>query len=371
MTEKIDIAEATEIILSDESITVAGAEISESDPEAVVTLVLNGVDINCDIAPAVIFYNVYECGSTEEADATNTVDTTAAGANVYILDGTDNNITGSHVARIYESYVLNEEGTEVVDSKKLHKYDAAFYSKMTMNVDGAENTRGVLNIDADNEGLDSELHLTINGGNINIESGNDGINTNEDGISVTTLNGGTLTAEANSTSMDGGIDSDMGIYINGGTVYATGNMLDLISESSQNYVVMGFAQSQQAGSSYELKNEANEVVASYTPGNNFSYMIMSNADISEGTYTFWQGETQLAGMEGEGGGMMMPGGFDISQMPEGMEIPKGMEIPEDFDPSQMPQNGGRPEMVRCQREWRFQKVLLHPRCRKMAKCLRV
>lgn len=342
MTEKIDIAEATEIILSDESITVAGAEISESDPEAVVTLVLNGVDINCDIAPAVIFYNVYECGSTEEADATNTVDTTAAGANVYILDGTDNNITGSHVARIYESYVLNEEGTEVVDSKKLHKYDAAFYSKMTMNVDGAENTRGVLNIDADNEGLDSELHLTINGGNINIESGNDGINTNEDGISVTTLNGGTLTAEANSTSMDGGIDSDMGIHINGGTVYATGNMLDRISESSQNYVVMGFAQSQQAGSSYELKNEENEVVASYTPGNNFSYMIMSNADISEGTYTFWQGETQLAGMEGEGGGMMMPGGFDISQMPEGMEIPKGMDIPEDFDPSQMPQNGGRP-----------------------------
>lgn len=440
VTEKIDIAGATEIILSDESITVAGIEISESDadavykandivyyeaghdftygegtadeahtedeanahtvvhitepgmylvsgelskgqiavdlgedaeenPEAVVTLVLNGVDINCDVAPAVIFYNVYECGSTEEADATNNVDTTAAGANVYILDSTENNITGSHVARIYKSYVLNEEGTEVVDSKKLHKYDAAFYSKMTMNVDGAENTRGVLNIDADNEGLDSELHLTINGGNINIESGNDGINTNEDGISVTTLNGGnlnikvtgetgegdgidsngwlvinggTLTAEANSTSMDGGIDSDKGIHINGGTVYATGNMLDRISESSQNYVVMGFAQSQQTGSSYELKNEADEIVASYTPGNNFSYMIMSNADIIDGTYTFWQGETQLAGMEDQGGIMMMPGGFDMSQMQEEIEMPEGMEMPEDFDPSQMPENGGRP-----------------------------
>ena len=31
---------------------------------AVVTLILNGVDITCTVAPAVIFYNVYECGST-------------------------------------------------------------------------------------------------------------------------------------------------------------------------------------------------------------------------------------------------------------------------------------------------------------------
>ena len=416
--EKINIEEATEIVLSDDSITVAGEEISEAEteavykandivyyeavhdftygegtedeahtadeakahtvvhitepgmysvsgqlskgqiavdlgedaeenPDAVVTLVMNGADINCDVAPAVIFYNVYECGSTEEADATNTVDTTSAGANVYIMNGTENNITGSHVARIYESYELNEEGTEVVDSKKLHKYDAAFYSKMTMNVDGAENTTGVLNINADNEGLDSELHLTINGGNINIASGNDGINTNEDGISVTTVNGGNLTikvtgdtgegdgidsngwlvinggtviAEACSTSMDGGIDSDMGIHINGGSVYATGNMIDPISESKQNYAVMNFAQTQKSGSSYELKNENNDVVGSYTPENNFSVMILSTAEMAEGTYTFWQGEIQLAGMEGQFGGMMRPGNME---MPEGMTPPPG------------------------------------------------
>ena len=179
---------------------------------------------------------------------------------------------------------------------------------------------------------------TLNGGNLNIKvTGETGEGDGIDSNGWLVINGGTLTAEANSTSMDGGIDSDMGIHINGGTVYATGNMLDRISESSQNYVVMGFAQSQQAGASYELKNDANEVVASYTSGNNFSYMIMSNVNISEGTYTFWQGETQLAGMEGQGGGMMMPGGFDMSQMPEGMEMPEG------FDPSQMPENGEMPE----------------------------
>ncbi len=348
--------------LSKGQIAVDLGEEAEEDPNAVVTLVLNGVDINCDIAAAVIFYNVYECGSTEATDAKSDVDTATAGANVYIMNGTKNNITGSHVARIYESYELNEEGTEVVDNKKLHKYDGAFYSKMSMNVDGAENTTGTLNITADNEGLDSELHLTINGGNINIISGNDGINTNEDGISVTTVNGGnlnihvdgstgegdgidsngwlvfnggTVTSEACSNSADAGIDSDMGIIINGGYVSATGNMLDQISESKQNYVVMSFSERQSAGATYQLKNEKDEVVVSATPGNDFTYLIFSKSDLSEETYTFWRDNVQLQGSAGQMtfGGMGRQGG----QMPEGMEMPEngkmpeGMEMPEGMD----------------------------------------
>ena len=37
-------------------------EDAETDPDAVVTLILNGVDITCTVAPAIIFYRVYECG---------------------------------------------------------------------------------------------------------------------------------------------------------------------------------------------------------------------------------------------------------------------------------------------------------------------
>src|SRR5699024_9580957 len=119
-----------------------------------------------------------ECGSTDEETASETVDTSAAGANVLIADGTLNHITGSYVARIYDpdSVVLSEDGTEVAESSKLHKYDGAFYSRMSMNVDGGEMGTGVLDITAENEGLDTELHLTVNGGIINITSGNDGIN---------------------------------------------------------------------------------------------------------------------------------------------------------------------------------------------------
>ena len=184
-------------------------EDAAEDPDAVVTLILDNVDITCTVAPAVIFYNVYECGSTDLETAQAVVDTTAAGANVILAEGSVNNVTGSHVARIYK------EGT----TKKLHKYDGAFYSKMSMNISG----EGTLNITADNEGLDTELHLTINGGVININSQDDGINTNEDGVSVTTINGGTMTIQGGLGSEGDGIDSNGFLVINGGTVWTTAN----------------------------------------------------------------------------------------------------------------------------------------------------
>jgi len=341
-----------------------------SNPEARVTLILDGADIKCSVASAVIFYNVYECGDKD--NATKDVDTSKAGANVIIADDSVNNINGSHVARIYKSYELNEEGTEVIDNKKLHKYDAAFYSKMTMNVNGGTKGTGELNIVADNEGLDSELHLTINGGNINITSGNDGINTNEDGISVTTINGGNLkinvtgsTGEGDGIdsngwlvinggsvitsacgfSGDAGIDSDMGIHINGGTVMASGNMLDRISESSQNYAVFTFVSSQKGGENYTLKNEKNKDVLEVTPENDFSILILSNENLKEGKYTLWKGDTQLSGYSSKNGIRSFGGGNMIK--PEGMEKPEeGATPPEGFtkpDGTRRPEGFNKPE----------------------------
>ncbi len=345
-------------------------ENAETDPNAVVTLILNNVNITCTVAPAVIFYNVYECGSDDEETAKKDVDTSKAGANVIIADGTENIITGSHVAKIYKSYELNKDGTEVVDSKKLHKYDAAFYSKKTMNIDGGEYGDGILHIKADNEGLDSELHLTINGGSIDIISGNDGINTNEDNVSVTTVNGGILNilcdgstgegdgidsngwlvingglviSQACATSGDAGIDSDLGIYINGGSVIASGNMLDRIAGGEQTYAVFNFASRQVGDSAYILKNSENKVVGDYAPTNDFTYLLIAGDELTPGDYTFWQGDTQLSAstMDNIQGGMpqgerpQMPNG----ETPEGMtppEMPNG-ETPEEFTPPEIPQ----------------------------------
>ena len=347
--------------LSAGQIAVDLGEDAKKDPNAVVTLVLNGMDITCTVAPGVIFYNVYECGTTDESKATMEVDTAKAGANVVIADGTQNKVNGAYVAKIYKSVELSEDGTEVEDSKKLHKYDGAFYSKMSMNISGGEKGDGKLDITATNEGLDSELHLTLLGGNINIRSGNDGINTNEDNISVTTVKGGTLnitvtgqtgegdgidsngwlvidggavTASACATSGDAGIDADKGVYIRGGTVVAAGNMLDRF-EAVQTSALFCFNGRQTGGETYTLK-QGEKTVMTATPENAFQYLILSAPDLTEGVYQLYQGDTQLTGAAGGMQGGKPMGG----EAPEGMERP---EKPEEMEHPEKPEGMERPD----------------------------
>lgn len=370
---------------------------AKKDPNAVVTLVLNGVDITCEVAPAVIFYNVYECGTDDTEKASKDVDTSDAGANVIIADGTINTVNGSYVEKIYKpnSVVLSDDKTEVEDADKLHKYDGAFYSKRSMNIFGGKENTGILNIKAENEGLDSEMHLTINGGDIQIESGNDGINTNEDGVSVTTVNGGKLTinvtgetgegdgidsngwlvinagtvvAAACSNSADAGVDSDMGIHINGGTVIATGHMLDRIEDGGQNYAVFNFAQKQTGSETITMKDQSGKVILETKPENAYSILIFSGPNLKAGSYTLWSNEKQLAGSSGGmmGGPGMGPDGMDRPERPDNMQPPaddgqplegfaphEGGNPTEEFIPPQggtppegftPPEGGNRPEM---------------------------
>lgn len=362
--------------LSKGQIAIDLGEDAENDPAAKVTLILNGLDITCEVAPAIIFYNVYECGSTDEDKASFDIDTSAAGANIIIADNSLNTVKGSYVARIYkpDSVVLNESKTEVEDAKKLHKYDGAFYSRMSMNIAGGEQNNGILNIIAENEGLDSELHLTINGGKINIESGNDGINTNEDGISVTTINGGELTinvtgntgegdgidsngwlvinggqvtAAACSDSADAGIDSDMGIYINGGTVIASGHMLDRIEDGGQTYAVFSFTQKQAGGNMLSLKDENGSIVSEMMPDNSYSILIFSSPELTEGIYTLWNNDKQLAaGSENMMGRPNMKPDMQPDMRPDNSKwdkLPDNMQPPtESFEPKELPDGATPP-----------------------------
>lgn len=280
---------------------------AKTNPGAVVTLILDGVDISCTVAPAVIFYRVYECDTewvdyddqeTDNYISTPTMDTTQAGANVILADGSINNINGSYVALIYQ------EGT----TDKLHKYDGAFYSKMSMNIGCEDKGTGVLNITGKNEGLDSELHLTINGGIINIQAENDGINTNQDGVSVTTINDGTLRINAglgaegdgidsngylvinggsvytmaNESSPDGGIDADGDILLNGGYIIATGTRNDWVSpDSAQQYIELSFASTLPAGSSIELTDPDGKEPIFFTTEKACQSITFSSPDLTK------------------------------------------------------------------------------------------
>ena len=363
--------------LSAGQIRVDLGEDAYEDPTAVVELKLMGVDITCTVAPAILFLNTYECdGDWSAEEATSDVDTSAAGANL-VLMSTGNKISGSHVAKIFK----DKDG-----EKKLWKQDGAIYSYMSMNIWGL----GSLDLTADNEGLGTELHLTINGGDINIYSDNDGINTNEDGVSVTTINagrlhivaglgkegdgidsngylvinGGTVVSSANPAS-DAGLDSDLGSYINGGTVIALGSTMDWAeSKSGQVTMNLQFAQYQSGTSAIVVTDEVETPVFAYDPGEDEilgnharQYMgaIVSAPVFTQGaTYHIYTDGTITGEETGgvysmisafEGSVQMQYTGTDMRMGGRGRHpggempvLPDGETLPADFDPGQF---GGR------------------------------
>lgn len=265
-----------------------------SDPEAKVTLILNGVDVTCTVAPALIFYSVYEADNTwEERDQYSTdVDITDAGAKVVLADDTENTFSGTNVYRMLKAKYKDPESTDAVKTqKKMRKTDAAFYSFRSMLIEGAEKGTGVLNVVSGFEGLDSELHLTINSGKVNIQSQDDGMNVNEDGVSVLTVNGGELHivaglgAEGDGVDSNGylvvnggvvisaakpfsdsGLDSDSGSYVNGGYVVATGSAMDW-AESNSRQVTMNlqFASDQASDEAVIVTDPEGKVIFAYDP----------------------------------------------------------------------------------------------------------
>ena len=236
---------------------------------------------------------------------------------------------------------------------------------MSFNVYGP----GALEINADYEGLDTELHLRVFGGDITIRSGNDGINTNEDGVSVTAIHGGNLRilaglgeegdgidsngnlviyggnvlASAHPAS-DAGLDSDLGSFIHGGTVIALGSAMDWAeSDSEQVTINLQFAQQQSAGSAIVIAKEDGSVVFEYDPSQDvvmkenlrtFQGMIVSCPEFQGGdTYEVFLDGVKMAYTGTDV--MRHPGGMPPA---EGGQPPQeGMEMPGGQAPGEMPQ----------------------------------
>lgn len=180
------------------------------DDEEKVTLILNGVEINCSVAPGIIFESAYECEG-EYAEDFNTDD---AGVTVILNKGTVNTVTGQNVYRM----LSNEMKDDGITQKKVRKYDSAFYSKVSMNIEG----EGELIVNSNFEGLDTEMHLTFKSGNVTINSIDDGINVNEDGKSVVSFLGGDVIINHSNISEGDGVDSNGYIIVNGGNITVNG-----------------------------------------------------------------------------------------------------------------------------------------------------
>jgi len=243
-----------------------------------VVLVLSGVDITCVDAPAIMIASAYDPETAGEA-----------GVTIDLADGTTNIINGSHVG----------------------DNDAALSANVSILIEGG----GSLKIVADMEGIETFMHLTINGGALTITSEEDAINANNDGVGVITINGGTIYADSSSGSdgdgidsngyiviNDGtvyafssggntGIDSDLGTTINGGLVFATGRMANEVSASSgQPYISLSFSGALSKNTLVYIVDSEGDCVAAFKSLGSYQTLLFSSSELSSGeTYKIYVG----------------------------------------------------------------------------------
>jgi hypothetical protein len=251
-----------------------------ADDDSEVLLILDGMDISCSSAPAILIYNAYDPLTVGEA-----------GVTIQLADDSTNTIDGSHT----------------------DENDAALSADVSLLIEG----NGTLEITADMEGIETWMHLTIDSGTIIITSAEDAMNANNDGVSYITINGGAIYADAsNGTDGDGidsngyivinggtvfgfssgensGLDSDLGTIINGGTVFATGKMNDGVASSSdQTYIDFDFSSTLSSGKLVYVADQSGNCVIAFKTLASYSTFIFSSSSLSSGiTYSIYVGGT--------------------------------------------------------------------------------
>lgn len=232
-----------------------------------VILNLNNVTINSEITASIANINTGELVVNLPSGTTNTLkDNGSSEYDGCIYSNGKLTIQGNGKLNVYGN---QEEGEGIATTD----------NDITIN-------GGEIYIESADDGLnaggDNGGTITINDGNIYIKASGDGIDSNKNLV----INGGKVYTMGSSIGGDAGIDTDGSFEINGGEVIALGSdMLQNPDKSSkQKYVSFTLNSRISKDSKISLKDSNNKEIISFTADEDFKTLIMSNSDLTTGTY---------------------------------------------------------------------------------------
>ncbi len=197
---------------------------------------------------------------------------------------------------------------------------------------------------------DENAVITINDGKIYVNAGGDGLDSN----GSITINGGVIYVDGPTNAGNAALDMGTEMLVNGGTVVAAGSTgmdEDFSTGSKQYSIKYNFSSTQSAGTEVQLLDSTGVAIMKYTPSKEYSSVILSSKDITDGTYTIKAGSTEetvtvsstvttagtaSGGMGGRGGmgrGGQRPNG-QKGQRPDGQkgQKPDGQQGQQDQQP---------------------------------------
>ena len=311
-----------------------------------VKLVLNGVTIKNSASNAILFTKAYELDeSTFNYNTAKALDITKAGAQIIIADGTENYVEGAYQ----------------------EKKDGAIHSDVSILFTGETKGDGILNVVATSEGIETDKHLFMNGGILNIAAQDDAINASEDKACIVIIRGGKVLINsglgregdgvdsngyilveggeviaAARPGADSGLDADQGVIIAGGSVYSVGSSMDMASTSStQPTMNLIFKSNVASSSTITIKDSNGNEIISYcadtaefisgTERRTYLAAVVSHPDFkANGVYHLFMDGTQLGYTGNQGGHGPGPGGPGGPGQWGGQDSSSSDEIKTDF-----------------------------------------
>lgn len=240
--------------------TAEGQIYISTENEEKVEITLDGVDISCSDAPAILVNQAKRC-----------VIKLADGSANYLRDGGTDKVNDG-VIFSNDTLRIKGEGTLEITAGNAHGIASD---------DDVIIESGTYIINAVKSGIFAHDDITVNGGNLQIYGGTNGIKSK----GTVNINGGDMYISGGSKEEKSSIYASAVFNYTGGNVYAAGNQVTPPSSTPNPYIVLNYQNGAGAGSTVGFVLDGTEK-AVMNPHNNFRCVLMLSPDIYiGGTFT--------------------------------------------------------------------------------------